>query len=225
MDKLSAELQRLHFQTSATRPQAIGLAFAKADDWDTVAELCRALQEELDLPAPAISIDGNGFQLWFSVAEAIDTEQASRFLDGLRDRYLSNLPTTRLRYDLPNEAPPYLLADNDERWAAFIDPGMGSLFTGEPWLDMPPNRNQQADLLASVATMPMADFNRVLALFTSSEQQDSPATNPPPNRLSIGEPFTDPKQFLLAVMNDPTACAQHRIDAAKALLPYFKKNL
>ncbi len=27
-------------------------------------------------------------------------------------------------------------------------PGMGSMFVGEPWLDLPPNRNQQADLLA-----------------------------------------------------------------------------
>ncbi len=39
--------------------------------------------------------------------------------------------------------------------------------------------------------------------------------------LNLAGAFTDPKTFLLAVMNDPAACVEHRIDAAKALLPYF----
>ncbi len=39
--------------------------------------------------------------------------------------------------------------------------------------------------------------------------------------LAVGGGFVDPKSFLLAVMNDPGATAEHRIEAAKALLPYF----
>jgi hypothetical protein len=35
----------------------------------------------------------------------------------------------------------------------------------------------------------------------------------------ISDKFTDPKSFLLAVMNDPSATLVQRIKAAKALLP------
>lgn len=34
---------------------------------------------------------------------------------------------------------------------------------------------------------------------------------------------TDPKRFLLEVMNDSTAELRLRIEAAKALLPYFER--
>ena len=41
---------------------------------------------------------------------------------------------------------------------------------------------------------------------------------------SLGEPgcFNDPKGFLIAVMNDPHIGVRDRIEAAKALLPYFE---
>ena len=40
-------------------------------------------------------------------------------------------------------------------------------------------------------------------------------------KLDVGENFTDPKAFLLAVMNDASANPRDRIEAARALLPYF----
>ena len=43
----------------------------------------------------------------------------------------------------------------------------------------------------------------------------------PHGGLDVGGGYVDPKSFLLAVMNDPGAAAEHRIEAAKALLPYF----
>ena len=46
-------------------------------------------------------------------------------------------------------------------------------------------------------------------------------TVPPSAGLAVGSGFVDPKSFLLAVMNDTSASARHRIAAAKALLPCF----
>lgn len=53
--------------------------------------------------------------------------------------------------------------------------------------------------------------------------QPALAAGRPRSRLSVGGNFSDPKSFLLAVMNDPSASASQRIKAAKALLPYFEK--
>lgn len=39
--------------------------------------------------------------------------------------------------------------------------------------------------------------------------------------MSLTGMFSDPKQFLLAVMNDATEDAKVRVDAAKTLIPYF----
>lgn len=49
------------------------------------------------------------------------------------------------------------------------------------------------------------------------EVQDQPETNNSPSQ-SKG---MDPKGFLLEVMNDPAVELHLRIEAAKALLPYF----
>ncbi|MDE2439757.1 MAG: hypothetical protein KGP14_01940, partial [Betaproteobacteria bacterium] len=166
MDKLIAELQRLHFlpeQRVEARQPALGIAFRRAADWESVARLWHVVQDELDLPAPAVSIDGQGYRLWFSLTEPVDDQQARRFLDRLRDCYLADLPVSRLEFGLPNDLPPCPLAEPDH-WGAFIDPGMGSMFITEPWLEMAPNRNQQADLLAAFASMRNTDFARALAL-------------------------------------------------------------
>jgi hypothetical protein len=230
MDKLSGELRRLHFlpeQHGDNGQQALGIAFRRAADWEAVAQLWHAVQDELDLPAPAVSVDGQGYRLWFSLAEPVDAQQASRFLDGLQRRYLADLPASRLEFGLAGELPPCPLAE-PERWAAFIDPGMGSMFTAEPWLEMAPNRNQQADLLAGFASMRTGDFVRALALLQPADQpaeDNGDAAKSPTSALSLQGPFADPKQFLLAVMNDASASPQLRIEAAKALLPYFEKAL
>ena len=102
---------------------------------------------------------------------------------------------------------------------------MGSMFVGEPWLDLPPNRNQQADLLAGCQRIGKADFMRALALLQPLDDlavhDTAGKASAPASTLSLRGEFTDPRQFLLAVMNDPQASAEQRIDAAKALLPYI----
>ena len=137
------------------------------------------------------------------------------------------------------------------RWSAFIDPGLGGMFADEPWLDMAPGLAQQAELLAGVRSIAPADFTRALACLAAAPAPDGTAVvpalpapmasrpvdlparaggdvgmSPPrPDGLGVGSGFADPRSFLLAVMNDPTARAEHRLDAAKALLPYFSRPL
>jgi len=223
MDKLDAELRRLHLSPAeppATGGQALCLGFRRAADWESVAALWHAAQAELDLPAPAMSIDGEGYRLWFSLAERVADETARRFIDGLIRRYLAELPDARLHIDFAASPPPAELIP-DERWAAFIDPGLGSMFAADPWLDMAPNRNQQADLLAALRSIRPAELSHALDRMLA---QTSPAAAPAAlETLSLSGPFTHPRDFLLAVMNDPQAGSLARIEAAKALLPYFEK--
>lgn len=45
------------------------------------------------------------------------------------------------------------------------------------------------------------------------------------DRYMSAGPFNDPKEFLLAVMNDLLAPTDIRIEAAQALMPYFHTEL
>lgn len=215
----------LDAQNPAGEQRLLCLAFSRTSDWPHIASLLDALINELDLPAPAVSIDGQGHRLWFSLAQPVAATQAQRFLDGLCQRYLSDIPPARVHpgSETPIPLPPAPLADG-ERWTAFIDPDMGSMFTDEAWLDMRPGLDRQADLLAACKSISITDFNRALNLLFAP-QAESTAKAPTftvdtPETAKISQPYSDPKSFLLAVMNDPGISLTQRIEAAKALLPY-----
>lgn len=226
------------------------VCFDRAMDWEQVAVLYQAVLEELDLPAPGVSVSGfKGYQIWFSLAEAIPVAEARAFLDLLRSNYLADLPMLHLRL-LPNTdsaasaeqvmLAPALNAANG-KWSAFIDPSMGSMFVDGPWLEMAPNRDRQADMLAGLKSIAAADFARaLLTLKTPAEPESHPESSsssssldvpkaaarkshPASAQLNVGKDYCDPTSFLLAVMNDSSARPAHRIKAAQALLPYFTR--
>ena len=215
----------LDAQNPAGEQRLLCLAFSRASDWPQIASLLDALINELDLPAPALSIDGQGHRLWFSLAQPVAAAKAQSFLDGLCHRYLSELPPARVQSGSASRIPlpPAPLADG-ERWTAFIDPAMGSMFLDEAWLDMPPGLDRQADLLATCKSIPAADFNRVFSLLFARETESTAKTTmiavDAPETTKISHSYQDPKSFLLAVMNDPGVSLAQRIEAAKALLPY-----
>lgn len=230
MDKLTTELKRLHFDNGGPDDavRLLVIEFLQAADWDAVATLFAAVQRELDLPAPAISVSASaGFRLWLPLAEAVSPNQAQVFLEGLRQRYLAEFPRQRLRLGREVQAEAVPAPDpNTDKWSAFIDPTMGSMFLAEPGLDMAPNRDRQADLLAGIRLIPASDFQRALASLTEAPDiQGEPAMTAAGSQpgLALSQHFDDPQHFLLAVMNDPQARAEHRIAAAQALLPYFAK--
>ena len=177
MDRLSAELNRLYAlpgqmltagaQDQALiaadgRQRALCLVFTRLDDWDAAATLLDGLQNELDLPLPAVSVDGQGFRFWFSFAEPVDRNAAAHFASVLQQRYLAALPAQRLSLAATLTLPPAPLGE-DERWIAFIDPSLGSMFRDEAWLAFPPEANRQADLLAGCRSIPPRDFQRLIA--------------------------------------------------------------
>lgn len=206
--------------------------------------MVRALCEgatALDLPVPAVSLAGDaGFHVWFALTDPVPAERGRVFLEALCRRCLPEGASRALR--LPGTAgltglslPP---ARDGGRWTAFIDPSLAGMFDGETWLDMAPSPERQAELLAGFRAIRPAEFDRALAELDppgavvpsprgvlAGQVVEPPALSGtvPPLGLGVGSGFVDPRTFLLAVMNDPGASADHRIDAAKALLPYFER--
>ena len=217
------------------RVRALVVAFENAADWPHAANLYQAVQDDLDLPAPALGVAGR-YVLWFSLAQAVPAAQAIAFLAALRARYLADLPAQRVAL-YPADATPARVALTPERyaasgqWSAFIDPTLGSMFVDDPWLEMAPNPDKQAELLGALNSIAPAEFETALGALQSAEPSApapldaAPATDrvAPRRRsaLNVGSDYRDPQSFLLAVMNDESASARQRIAAAKALLPYF----
>jgi len=223
------------------------VSFARATDWEQVANLYQAVQDELDLPAPAVSVSGRkGYSLWFSLAEALPLAQIQAFLAALRLKYLADIPLAHLELQ-PDALAIKTLAparhNTTGKWSAFIDPSMGSMFIVEPGLEMAPILDRQAGMLAGLKSIKTANFQRALSILqTPSELDGEPAltlaeaaarlptkvSRPPDladgyrySKLGEGNTYADPRDFLLAVMNDSSVGVKQRIKAAKALLPYF----
>lgn len=271
MNKLTTQLQRLYFlpdqpssaRTGANSDPATGelmlvspdgmartmlINFARPGDWEQLAGLYQAVRDELELPAPIISISGqNGYRLWLSLAEPVPLALARRFLEALGRRYLAGIPGEKLEF-LPAAGQPVVservpaLHEATGKWSAFIDPSLGAMFVDEPGLEMAPNMDRQAEILAGAKSIDAAEFKRALGQLetpaapdagpalredsaaqpTDEASQSVRAAGHPGSTLNVGSHFSDPKSFLLAVMNDPSATAGQRIKAAKALLPYFQ---
>ena len=229
------------------RVRALVVDITRTSDWSAVSALYQGVQEEFDFPAPATSISPEtGFQVWFSLSEPIPVVQAVQFLEALRKKYLADIPERKvtLHPGRSNSSTEVVLVPSchqaSGRWSAFIDPTLGSMFADEPGLEMAPNLGRQADMLVGVKSIKETEFRRALALLQGERETEELTRQPacpadsreviPPTdgnqagaMLKVGSGFTDPKTFLLAVMNDPSASAKHRIQAAKALLPYYEK--
>lgn len=236
--------------------RAMVVSFERATDWAQVAKLYQAVQDELDLPAPAIAVSGHkGYRLWFSLAKPAPVAQVRDFLKALRSKYLADIPVTNLAFHPDSDNAPFSASTAIRlapalhlatgKWSAFIDPSLGAMFVDEPGLEMAPNMDRQASILAGLKSIKAADFARALGILQAPPEADSgpglapvePAVNLQgdadsqpglePHRsgskLNVGNNYRDPASFLLAVMNDSSASARQRIKAAKALLPYFAR--
>jgi len=273
MNRLTGELRRLYFllvpalgglasgeaAAELALPGADGTAramlfsFLRAADWPQAALLYQAVHEDLELPAPAVSISGSaGYQLWFSLATPLPAAQLSLFMQTLCRVYLPDMPTAQRCWHPHAEAAsspppeplilPPALHPTSGKWSSFIDPGLGSMFIDAPGLEMAPNIDRQADLLRGLKSIAAADFQRALKLLqeraesaiiagadaAEAARDASGRSNrqapPAPSVLDVGTHFDDPQSFLLAVMNDASAPAELRVEAARALLPYIGKG-
>jgi len=159
--------------------------------------------------------------------------QARAFLDALRRSYLGDIAPVRVAM-LPAvdgtsaSAPlharpvPALQADSGV-WSAFVASDLVPMFVDEPWLDVPPNPDGQAQLLAPLKSIQPAEFELALQRLRPAAVPAAPGPGPglASNDAAQTAPSLDPKRFLLDVMNNDRLDLALRIEAAKALLPHF----
>jgi hypothetical protein len=219
------------------RVRAMVLELARPADWEQLAGVWRGVQTDLGLPAPAIAVSGtDGLQLWFSLSEPLGVAPAHAFLVSLRGRYLPDVALRRVSLmpalDALSTSGQHARAvpalnESTGNWSAFVAPDLAPIFADTPWLDLPPGDDGQANLLSRLASIKPAMFAAALA-------QLEPAAGPAvPGPLAAGSDtrlvmsthkvvtmgHQDPREFLLAVMNDEAVSLALRIEAAKALLP------
>ena len=239
MNRLQAELQRLFFfpgapgepgaHASLAGPdgtvRAMVLQLAGAGGWDALSAVWQGVQADLELPAPAIAVVGDAYQLWFALAQPVPAQDAAAFLEGLRMRYLAGVLPARVTAlpaadgDATVSVPPREVATGC--WSAFVAPDLASLFAEETWLDLPPSADAQADLLSRLQVAGAADFARARERLAAGTPPDGSSANAAQAAPQAALPqHADARRFLLDVMNDPVVDLALRIEAAKALLPY-----
>jgi len=216
MDKLIAELNRLYLAPEAVTREvltqhllgkttlaiklttadgltrALAIPFRKVvfapegQHWTRLCEVANALQAELGLPAPAVSIDGaNTYYLWLSLETPVPTARAQDFLAALRQKYF---PDTELAPDAAT-APVYLppcLNPRSGKWAAFIHPGMGASFADESGLEMTPPAAGQAAFLEGLDSIGEAQFEAAFGKLQAGKAV--PALSPAPAPAPVAGP-------------------------------------
>ena len=147
--------------------------------WRALCAVANGLRESLQLPSPAVSISGNGFQLWLSLAEPAPAAALAEFARLLHRAYLPD------EKDKGNgvlltvaELPPARLQGG--KWAAFIHPGMGASFADEPALDMAPPVGAQLGFLEGLRSMSGAEFAGALATLRGPSAEPAPADSAAP---------------------------------------------
>jgi hypothetical protein len=236
----AAQVQTAHWRliTPHGLTRALVLELARPADWSLLGEVWRGVQADLALPAPAIAVSGvDAFQLWFSLAEPVESTLAAGMLQALCSRYLPQVRADRLRLwpalspAKAAEAPhaTHIAAVPTQRsegqWSAFVAPDLAPVFEETPWLDIPPNEEGQADLLSRLQSISPRDFEQALQQLGLAHDSHSVSTNMPSQRtppidspLPTSDARAHAQQFLLQVLHNESVPMEHRVEAAKALL-------
>ncbi|MES2322285.1 MAG: hypothetical protein V4633_08495 [Pseudomonadota bacterium] len=173
---------------------------AEADHWTLLCEVANALQAELALPAPAVSISGaDGYALWLSLAAPLPLAEVRQFLELLRTR---RFPAMAPAPDAAVELPP-CLHPRTGKWAAFIHPGLGASFAAEAGLEMSPPFAGQSALLEGVQCISDAQFRHALAILQPAKTS-TPAPAAPAGLLLADATLEDIVRHLHARHIEPT---------------------
>lgn len=182
--------QSISLVTDDDRTRAMVIAFHKMADseeaqhWSLLCTVANALQVELGLPAPAVSISGAGaYGLWLSLETPAPTALIQEFLELLRKAYF---PSMDLRPDAaiaPVELPP-CLNQRTGKWAAFIHPGLGASFADESGLEMAPPIAGQAALLDSLQSISEVQFRHAMQMLRRSHGAAPTVSEPVSERAS-----------------------------------------
>jgi len=134
---------------------------AEERHWAHLCDVANALQTELGLPAPAVSVSGGEcYRLWLSLAQPVTEAQAKQFLALLHKAYFEDeeIDFGRSRVDLPP-------AQNRTTglWAAFINPSMGGALAEDLGLEMAPPDAAQAAFLEGLVSISEEEYQQALA--------------------------------------------------------------
>jgi hypothetical protein len=167
------------------RARALVIAFRKlpggdsAQHWTLLCDVANAMQTQLGLPAPAVSISGaDGYGLWLSFAAPTPTATLQQFHDLLRAAYF---PDSDARPDAATaavELPP-CLHPRTGLWSAFINPGLGASFADESGLEMAPPLAGQVALLEHLESV--SDKQLAHAMTTLQQSYGTAPANTAPS--------------------------------------------
>ncbi|SFM46544.1 hypothetical protein [Rugamonas rubra] len=251
MQKLISELTRLYLPAGALSPQLLaqnvqglssqavslsgdnGLAraivipfdrMAEREDgehWRRLCEVAQALQAQLGLPAPAVSISGaNGYALWLSLETPAPVAQIQQFLELLHNAYFPDMPLRPDAAAAPVELPP-CLHQASGRWAAFIHPGLGASFADESGLEMAPPFAAQSAFLEGLHSIATAQFLHAMEALRRA-QGAAPGVETRPAAVAVAQRAVAPDGLLL---KDATLEDIVRFLHAKNIEPTFRHLL
>lgn len=180
----------VHLVTGAGQTRAMVIAFDKLEGdeeehWSLLCQAANAMQAELDLPAPAVSISGaHGFRLWLSLASPVPAALAQQFIALLREAYFPAIALATDAATAPVELPP-CLHQGTGRWAAFINPGLGASFADEAGLEMAPPLAGQSALLEGLKSITPAQFEHAVHVLQTSHVAVPPGGDVAPAGLLL----------------------------------------
>lgn len=211
MEKLIAELRRLYLPdhqhpataaledhlranttlaidlaTNVGTARALVLDFPRAPDeqhWLLLCNVANALQQDLKLPAPAVSVNGaDRYKLWLSFAQPVPLARLHRFHALLHQAYFADLDAAPGATMV--ELPP-CLHHGSGLWAAFINPAMGASLADDLGLDMPPPVSAQAAFLHGLDSITAEQFEHALQVLDQAPAT-APAAPPAPAAAPSG---------------------------------------
>jgi hypothetical protein len=134
--------------------RAFVIEFRKLPDdghWSQLCETANALQTELGLPAPAVSVSGgDSYGLWLSLETPVPATRLRELKALLHQAYFAQQETDLDKTAV--ELPPSLHQASG-LWAAFINPGMGASFADDLGLDMQPPVVAQTSFLEGLRSI------------------------------------------------------------------------
>ena len=177
----------LSLETDDGRTRALVIAFDKqagtqpgveeARHWRLLCLVANALQTQLDLPAPAVSISGShGYRLWLSFEVPLPCAAVAQFLALLRTAYFPDQaqPANATVHFPPAQHPATGLC------AAFINPGLGASFADECGLEMPPPIAGQLALLEGLNSISEEQLAHAINVLEQAHAMPLPAGAPTP---------------------------------------------
>lgn len=181
---LGRETLRVNLSGDDDQARTVMIPFQKvggegdATHWTRLCETANALQAELGLPAPAVSVSGaSAYGLWLSLASPVPVAQLRAFVERLHAAYFADLA---FEVGTVVELPP-CLNPRTGKWAAFIHPGMGASFVDEPGLELAPPLAGQVAFLDGQESIGLEQFRQARA------KLERPQEAPPPVGGAVAE--------------------------------------